>query len=296
MLSAVWWLLLSGAGAVAADAFDVKRANDTLHYAWSSYCNETALRTWSCEWCVGSNAPPRVQIQAYLADKLAGTQGFVGLDEAGGRIIVAFRGSSDLANDIEDAEFWMTGTPFGPDDVKVEHGFLQAYHSLRNTTLGTIAVASAACPACSLLFTGHSLGAAMATIAAVEVASDTTPRAIDLYTFGSPRVGNAAFVEYAQKIFNAHPGSTSTRMRRQLDIVPAIPPRSIGYRHLSTEVWDRHTDDGQADTFVVCDGSGEDPACGDSEEKPPFPLDLIHLKPSEHTRYLSYGGGGCTGG
>jgi hypothetical protein len=82
-------------------------------------------------------------------------------------------------------------------------------------------------------------------------------------------------------------------MRRQLDIVPAVPPRVIGYVHIATEIWDKHTDDGAPDTYVVCDGSGEDPKCGDSEEKLPFPFDLIHLKPSEHTRYMGFQGGGC---
>ena len=84
-------------------------------------------------------------------------------------------------------------------------------------------------------------------------------------------------------------------MRRQLDIVPAIPPRSIGYEHVRTEVWNKHGD-GQTDTYVVCNGSGEDPKCGDSEEHPAFPLDLIHLKPSEHTKYMGFQGGNCVGG
>ena len=82
------------------------------------------------------------------------------------------------------------------------------------------------------------------------------------------------------------------RMRREQDIVPAIPPRSIGYEHLPTEVYNKHAP-GVNDSYVVCDGSGEDPSCGDSEEHPPFPLDLLHLKPSEHTRYMGFQGGNC---
>ena len=150
-----------------------------------------------------------------------------------------------------------------------------------------------------------------------------------LYNYGSPRTGNAAFVTWAEGILD----SASVRMRRQLDIVPSIPPRSIGYRHIRTEVWDKHNST-ESDSYEVCDGldegasllahmsrrmllhtqqrsmsihlhshmhqvcngSGEDPACGDSEEHPPFPLYLLHLKPSEHTRYMGYQGGGCVGG
>ena len=139
--------------------------------------------------------------------------------------------------------------------------------------------------------TGHSLGASMATILAGELGNTSKVR---LYTFGSPRTGDEAFANWVvQRVTSM--GGTSTRVRRQLDIVPAIPPRGIGYHHVSTEVWDKHVND-HTDTFVICNGSGEDPKCGDSEEHPPFPLDLIHLKPSEHTRYLGFEGGSCIGG
>ena len=114
---------------------------------------------------------------------------------------------------------------------------------------------------------------------------------VTLYNFGCPRTGNPEFVEWAEGILD----SASVRMRRQLDIVPSIPPRSIGYRHIRTEVWNKHSD-GHPDSYVACDGSGEDPQCGDSEEHPPFPLYLLHLKPAEHTRYMGYGGGSCAGG
>lgn len=132
----------------------------------------------------------------------------------------------------------------------------------------------------------------MATIGAVELADNN---AVQLFTFGSPRVGNAAFAAWANARLSPNNLALSIRMRRQLDIVPALPPREIGYEHLSTEVWNKHAG-GMPDTYVVCDGSGEDPACGDSEEHPEFPFDLLHLKPEEHTRYMGYGGGSCVGG
>ena len=128
-------------------------------------------------------------------------------------------------------------------------------------------------------------------IGAAEVASIYNSTIVTLYNFGSPRTGNPVFVSWAKDILD----SNSVRMRRQLDIVPSIPPRSIGYRHMRTEVWNKHSE-GQPDSYSVCDGSGEDPACGDSEEHPPFPLYLLHLKPAEHTKYMGYQGGSCAGG
>ena len=78
-------------------------------------------------------------------------------------------------------------------------------------------------------------------------------------------------------------GGTSTRVRRQLDIVPAIPPRGIGYHHVSTEVWDKHVNDHTDGHLLFATEAARIRIAATHEEHPPFPLDLIHLKPSEHT-------------
>ena len=83
-----------------------------------------------------------------------------------------------------------------------------------------------------------------------------------------------------------------SRVTHARTLAPLGCPR---YVHLPTEVWNKHAK-GHADTFVVCDGSGEDASCGDSEEHPPFPLDLLRLSPAEHTRYMGFEGGFCAGG
>ena len=139
--------------------FDVHDANRTLHFAWSAYCNETALRAWNCQWCTDA----ALSIEAYLKDTKAGTQGFVGIDEKLNRIVVAYRGSKNFANTVEDAKFWLTKAPFGPSEGKLDHGFLEAYLSVRNHTLDAVAKAKEQCANCSIIFTGHSLGAAMST-------------------------------------------------------------------------------------------------------------------------------------
>jgi len=288
----------------ASPHFDAGEANATLHLAWSAYCNETALRAWDCEWCTGPFAVKNVSLVRFLQDKEAGTQGFVGVDKdvhgIGRRIIVSFRGSKNFENSVEDAEFWLTRLdahlPAVPNDVKVDSGFLRAYVSLRNASLEAIETALEAhsCQDCEVLFTGHSLGAAMATIGASE--HSAKGGITSLFTFGSPRVGNKAFVNWSLSNMNSNANSKVLyRMRRQQDIVPAVPPRSIGYVHFPTEVWNLHGE-GTADSYKICDGSGEDPKCGDSEEKPFFPADLLHLKPAEHTQYMGYRGGDCLGG
>ena len=65
--------------------------------------------------------------------------------------------------------------------------------------------------------TGHSLGAAMATIAA------TRYQPIELFTFGSPRVGGSKFI---RNIKCPH-----LRFMNNNDIVCRIPPAWLGFRH-----------------------------------------------------------------
>jgi triacylglycerol lipase len=74
----------------------------------------------------------------------------------------------------------------------------------------------------TLYITGHSLGAAMATIAASRVQSKVTA----LVTFGSPRVGNAEFVDSLTV--------THYRVQNNCDDVTKVPFRLMGFRHHGT--------------------------------------------------------------
>lgn len=71
-----------------------------------------------------------------------------------------------------------------------------------------------------VFFTGHSLGAALATLAAAR----HTPTA--LYTFGSPRVGDDEFVASLNtQLESIH------RVVHGEDIVTKVPPEALGFRH-----------------------------------------------------------------
>ena len=69
--------------------------------------------------------------------------------------------------------------------------------------------------------TGHSLGAAMATIATSRFEEFTPVE--HLYTFGSPRVGTRSFVKNIQ--------TPHTRVKNNNDIVTTVPLFLMGYKH-----------------------------------------------------------------
>lgn len=77
-------------------------------------------------------------------------------------------------------------------------------------------------------FTGHSLGAAMATIMASRCTNHTFfPDVQELYTYGSPRVG---WKKYCKSLNVVH-----HRWKNNNDIVTKVPLTIMGYKHDGTE-------------------------------------------------------------
>ena len=73
-------------------------------------------------------------------------------------------------------------------------------------------------------FAGHSLGGAMAVICANRCAlADIPAQPEEVYTFGSPRVGNKRYVDHAEV--------THVRWVNNNDIVTRVPPSFLRYRH-----------------------------------------------------------------
>jgi triacylglycerol lipase len=81
-----------------------------------------------------------------------------------------------------------------------------------------------------LWFAGHSLGGAMATICARRCRlSETLSHPEGLFTYGSPRVGDRAYVKYGRLVHY--------RWVNNNDIVTRVPPAWWGYRHGGREMY-----------------------------------------------------------
>lgn len=79
--------------------------------------------------------------------------------------------------------------------------------------------------------TGHSLGAALATLFAFDIARDLGIQPIT-YTFGGPRVGNDQFsAAFASSV------NTMYRVVHDEDIVPHLPPHALGWWHVDEQVY-----------------------------------------------------------
>lgn len=137
-------------------------------------------------------------------------------------VVVAFRGTEPVK--LKD---WMTDL----DTQFVEAPFGRA-HSGFNLALSHVWDELNACVAefqaqgQSLWITGHSLGAALAVLAAARWREADKP-VHGLYTFGAPRVGDRVF----ERTFNQDFGARHFRFVNNSDLVTRVPLRAMGFSH-----------------------------------------------------------------
>lgn len=152
----------------------------------------------------------------------------IGKDQSSGEQvgIVVFRGTdADDPTDIgDDADFILTPWKRGG---KAHSGFAGALKDVE-PALGPV-VQLMGCP---VLFTGHSLGAALATLAA-SLCRATVAKDSALYTFGSPRVGDAEFTTTLS-------GMAGRRYMDCTDIVTRVPLEAMGYEHVGPPHYINH--------------------------------------------------------
>ena len=102
---------------------------------------------------------------------------------------------AEKALEGSDSKSPLTHTMGRRAQLRVAAGFLQQYlgEGLNRRVNEVIKEQVASFAGYSVLVTGHSLGGALATLSAFEVASTFLDRQVLLTTFGSPRVVNAEF-------------------------------------------------------------------------------------------------------
>ncbi|MGZ7440192.1 lipase family protein [Paenibacillus sp. TH7-28] len=147
-------------------------------------------------------------------------------------IVIAFRGTSSATNWIADAIASQKTCRYIKEGGLTHRGFTGIYASARKQVLSALR----RLPQDKTLYvTGHSLGAALATLCAVDIAANTACTPI-LFTFASPRVGDPDFAKaFAKYVPNSY------RIANLFDIVTHAPPyiyklpkqeKTYYYRHV----------------------------------------------------------------
>jgi predicted lipase len=155
----------------------------------------------------------------------------------GSDVIVAIRGTEGLLEWIMDFQFLQTPFPYLAASGLTEQGFTGFYSTFRigpddtqPRVIEAIRTLLAGGGVASLSISGHSLGSALATLLASDVAGNGVCQTPSVYTFASPRVGDKVF---AGTYDNLVP--VSWRIANLNDIVTQLPPLLAGYVHVDTE-------------------------------------------------------------
>lgn len=112
----------------------------------------------------------------------------------------------------------------------VHEGFYDAYLQVQTAVVTKLKKLTHDHSDAEVLVTGHSLGGALALLAALDVSYlGLNPT---LYTFGQPRVGDPEFSKHVFKQLAVY-----ERVVHYDDIVPHNPLNALGFLHAGNEVW-----------------------------------------------------------
>lgn len=215
--------------------FDWRVARFWKEFGSAAYCPTNLIASWTCASCV-SPALKSFSLLGSVSNPPANLFGFVGIMIVGGKpaIVVSFRGTlgPDLNNWVTNLKFLKTTftSRNGVVPGKLHAGFANGYAYMAPQVRKLIDLGRSKYPNARLIFLGHSLGGALATVAAADHIGLSGMKSI--YTFGAPRVGDQTFVSWINAKI-----PDNIRVTHNTDIVPKVPPRMLGFLHAGREVF-----------------------------------------------------------
>lgn len=219
-----------------------------VELAQASYCVSSPTQ-WNCITC-----NPSIKLEYVVETN--GVRALQGFDSYTNSLFIAFRGSSNMQNWIDNIQISKV-SPYNDTSISVEKGFYKAYSYVRDKLLSYLPDLVGKYNTNSIIITGHSLGGALATLMTYNILTVYPGYSIlYLINFGSPRVGNPAFVQHLNDF-----SFTYYRITHHYDMVPHVPEEFVGYLHISNEIW--YNEDNT--NFIVCnDYNDEDNMCSNS--------------------------------
>ncbi|MCJ1295019.1 hypothetical protein MMC34_006580 [Xylographa carneopallida] len=142
-------------------------------YAAAAYCpsnndspgTQVTCPTSNCPLVEAANATTMMEFEDTI---LTDDTGFIAVDEKNKMIILAFRGSDSWSNWAVNLEIIRVATGWC-DDCDVHDGYWRSWHEIKDKIIPLLDKAVQKHLNYRVVITGHSLGAAIATIAAAEI-------------------------------------------------------------------------------------------------------------------------------
>ncbi|EAR96490.1 lipase family protein (macronuclear) [Tetrahymena thermophila SB210] len=167
-------------------------------FAVQAYCNNTSIPLNNCGAPCNQN-PQGLQNFIEVKNDTTSTRAILGFSPDNDAIVISFRGTVDLNNWGADlsAAWYNYPNQLCTGTCQVHTGFFTNYQSIVNQLKSNFKVLKAKYPSAKVYLTGHSLGAALATLSLPDIYSWNGNKQLDaVYHFESPRVGNQAFANW----------------------------------------------------------------------------------------------------
>ncbi|XWW93132.1 hypothetical protein V2A60_001061 [Cordyceps javanica] len=209
----------------------------------TEFPNVTLSKTWSTGLFMTDSC-------GYIAvDETPATAG-VAVDSHGA-IIVAFRGTYSIADTVIDlSTVPQEYVPYpsqgdGPahkcTNCTVHMGFFKAWEGAKESVVPELMQLRRMHPSKPIHLVGHSLGGAVACLAALELKTSMGLDNIVVTTFGEPRVGNDGLVDFIDRVFDLNDATNLEkrgyrRLTHTNDPVPLLPPGEWGYKSHAGEI------------------------------------------------------------
>ena len=149
-----------------------------------------------------SSTPADIVEQQWFVNNATKTQAALFRVDSRKELVLSIPGTSDVLDYLTDADFFLTAykaSGVNCAECQVHSGFLGAWNSVFDIVDQGIKDALAKYPSYTITIVGHSLGAALADLAYGSL-KPQLQNVKQLFTYGSPRVGNQAFANYMDSL------------------------------------------------------------------------------------------------
>ncbi|KAG8935712.1 hypothetical protein FRC02_006760 [Tulasnella sp. 418] len=204
--------------------------------ARAAYCASNIVATWACG--AACRALPGMVIYLTGGNGQDVPNYYVGYLPSIASAVVVHEGTSpdEIESLLVDANFFFDELepayfPGIGTAIKIHNGFTNAHAKSSPAILNAVKKILSERGVSKVTLVGHSLGGAIAILDAMSLRL-TLPSTtkFKIVTYGQPRVGNQEFADYVDRYFPDY-----ARITNDLDIVPIVPGRFLGFRHSSFE-------------------------------------------------------------
>jgi len=196
-------------------------------------------------------------------------------------IILAFRGTYSISNTVVDLstipqEYVPYPSPDEPEhnctNCTVHMGFLASWKNARKEIMPTLTDLREKHPDYPVYVIGHSLGGAVAALAALELKASLKWEDVVVTTFGEPKIGNKGLARFVDDVFDLDSDiepelKTYRRVTHVDDPVPLLPLSEWGYRSHAGEIFITKSDlPPEPEDLMFCVGDDDVRCISDSND------------------------------